>query len=178
MRLRGGLWIALPPAVCMAYQALVHALIVDAQSPVTRTALAALNGLPHAAINLFLLWVFGRTLLHGREPLVTVFARRVHGNVPAHVAAYTRRVTAAWCVFFAAQIAVSAMLFAAGRLEVWSFFVNVLALPLVAVMFASEYLYRIARFPQDDHVSIWKGVEAYLRHTRHARNAEAPAQNP
>ena len=154
----------------MAYQALVHVLIVEAQTPVSRTALAALNGVPHAAINVLLLWVFGRTLVNAREPLITSFARRMHGSLPAHVEAYTRRVTAAWCVFFAAQIALSAILFTASPLEVWSFFVNVLAFPLVGVMFVAEYLYRIARFPEDDHVSIWKGVEAYLRHTREPRS--------
>ena len=59
-----------------------------------------------------------------------------------------------------------------------TFFVNVLAFPLVAVMFVAEYLYRIARFPEDDHVSIWQGVDAYIRHARDPRSAEAPVQNP
>src|SRR5687768_563915 len=118
MRLRGGwLWIAFVPAACIAYQWLVHALIVDAQTPSTRVALAVLNGFPHAAINVSLMWIFGRTLLHGREPLITAFARRIHGTVPPHIQPYTRRVTVAWCVFFAAQVLVSAILLAASPLD-------------------------------------------------------------
>lgn len=178
MRLRGGwLWIVLLPAACIVYQWLVHALIVDAQTPSARMALAVLNGIPHAAINVFLLWVFGRTLVHGREPLISSFARRIHGTVPPHVDPYARRVTVAWCVFFAAQALLSAVLFALAPLDVWSLFVNVLSFPLVIVMFVAEYLYRIVRFPDDEHVSIWKGVEAYLHHGRDARSAEVPSQN-
>ena len=162
---RGWLWMAILPAACTAYPWLVHAFLVDAQTPAARTLLAALNGLPHAAINVFLLWMFARTLFNGREPLVTVLARRMNGPIPVHVATYTRSATIAWCLFFSAQLGVSGILFAGAPLELWSLFVNVIAFPLVIVMFVAEYLYRIARFPDEDHAAIWKGVEAYLRHT-------------
>ena len=65
--------------------------------------LAAAYAAPHAAIYLALLALFGRTLRPGHEPLITRFARRVHGTLPPQLAAYTRRLTIAWCVFFGAQ---------------------------------------------------------------------------
>src|SRR5688572_29462929 len=71
--------------------------------------LAATNAFTHAAINLFLLWIFGRTLAPGREPLITGVARRFHGTIPPHIEAYTRGVTWLWCVFFLAQLAMSAL---------------------------------------------------------------------
>ena len=117
MKSRGWLWFGLVPAACIAYQWFLHAALVDAQTTSVRMALGLLNGVPHAAINILLIGVFGRTLLGGREPLITGFARRVHRSLAAGVERYTRRVTLAWCVFFAAQVLVSAILFAAASLE-------------------------------------------------------------
>src|SRR4051794_12558693 len=96
---RGWLWIALVPPACIAYQWLVHALLTDAHSTSLRVSLALLNGIPHAAINGLMLWMFARTLRPPREPLITAFARRVHGTLPPHIERYTRHVTAMWCVF-------------------------------------------------------------------------------
>jgi uncharacterized membrane protein len=177
MRRGGWLWIVALPAACIAYTWFIHALIVDAQTSSSRTLLAVLNGLPHAAFNALLLWVFGRTLLRGREPLVTAFAHRIEGTIPPEVEAYTRRVTTAWCLFFGAQLLLSVTLLGVAALDTWSLFVNVLSFPLVVVMFVAEYLYRRARFPGRTHVSIWKGVEAYIGHTRGERPDEAASRN-
>ena len=134
----------------------------------------------NAVINVLLIGVFGRTLAAGREALTTGFARRVHGTLPADIERYTRRVTLAWCVFFAMQVLVSAILFAAAPLETWSVFVNLLSGPLIVLMFAGEYLYRIVRFPDHAHVSIWKGIQMFVGHG-HARpgprGTEARSQN-
>lgn len=126
-----------------------------------RLGLAAAYGIPHTAIYLSLLWIFGRTLARGREPLITGFARRVHGSLPPEMEAYTRRVTLAWCIFFIAQPVISAVLFTWATLDTWSLFVNVLNLPLVVLMFAAEYLYRVTRHRHFPHASIMKGVQMF-----------------
>ena len=177
MKRRRWLWFALVPAACLAYPWLLHAAIVDAQTASTRVALGLLNGVPHAVVNLLLLGVFGRTLRAGREPLITGFARRVHGTLTADLELYTRRVTLAWCVFFALQVLASAILFAAAPLPTWSIFVNLLSAPLIVLMFVAEYLYRIARFPDHARVSIWKGVELFVGHARGPRGTEARSQH-
>ena len=174
---RRWLWVVLLPPACIAYQWLMHALIVDAETTSVRVTLALLNGVPHAAINIVLIWVFGRTLSAKREALVTGFARRVHGTLPTYIESYTRRVTVAWCMFFAAQIILSAILFTVGSLDTWSLFVNVLSFPLVILMFVAEYLYRIARFPNHTHVSIWKGIQMFVGHGRDPRPAEVRSQS-
>ncbi len=112
--------------------------------------------LPPAAMNLLLAWFFGRTLVPGRTPLVTSFARVVRGMspLPPELERYTRGVTWAWCVFFVATIAISAALAAFAPLAVWSLFANVLSPPLVAVMFAAEYAYRRHRLTGYEHVPL------------------------
>jgi uncharacterized membrane protein len=133
-----------------------------------RLGLAAANGFTHAAINLFLMWLFGRTLFRGREALITGFARRVHGALPPEIETYSRRVTLAWCVFFVVQVGLSAVLFAFATLEAWSLFVNVLSVPLVAFMFVAEYLYRVTRYRDFAHASLAKGMELFADKTARA----------
>jgi uncharacterized membrane protein len=171
------LWIALIPVACVAYQWLAHLLIVQSEAASLRVLLAWLNGVPHAVINLAVLIVFGKTLRPGREPLVTSFARRVHGTLLPHIEAYTRRVTQAWCIFFASQVLVSAILFMSASLSTWSLFINVLSSPSIVLMFVAEYLYRIVRFPDHPHVSIWKGIQTFMSHPRPSPVANARSRN-
>jgi len=168
-------WIGLViiAAVWLVFQCILHAVIAGAAPSATKFALAALNGVSHAALNLLLLWVFGSSLLGAREALITGFARRVHGTIPPYITTYTRKVTAAWCVFFVLQLALSAMLFAACPLGVWSFFVSVLSFPCLVCMFVGEYAYRIWRFPDFSHVSFWRGIRLFIEDSRAGRDGRA-----
>ena len=118
---------------------------------ISRLDLASLPGLPHALAYSSLLAAFGLSLLPGREPVLTRLVLKVRGPLPPELLAYTRHVTAAWCCFFAAQLALSLTLFLFASLAVWSLFINVLNLPLVVAMFAIEYAYRVVRFPNFRH---------------------------
>ncbi len=139
-----------------------------------RWGLAAAYGIPHGAIYLSLFWLFGQTLRHGKEPLVTRLARRVHGMLPPELAAYTRRVTYAWCVFFAAQLVISVLLFKFASLNIWSLFVNVLNLPLLALMFAGEYGYRVFRHRGFPHASLLDGIRAFSNDAARSGSAKTP----
>jgi uncharacterized membrane protein len=123
--------------------------------------LLALNGMSHAAAYLVLLVYFGRTLTGGAEPLITRFARRVHGTLLPAMEAYTRTVTVAWCVFFAAQVVVSALLYLFAPLDAWSIFVNLLNLPLMALMFFGEGVYRVVRHPEHPRATLEEAIRAY-----------------
>jgi len=127
--------------------------------------LAAAYGIPHALIYLSLLWLFGQTLLPGQEALITRLARRVHGALQPDLEAYTRRLTAAWCGFFAIQLSVSALLCNFSSPGSWSFFINIMNFPLLALMFAGDYLYRITCHPDFPHASIATAIEAFLQDT-------------
>jgi len=108
-----------------------------------RLGVVTASALTHWAIYGGLLLTFGLTLRPGREALLTMMARKMHGALSDEVTVYTRRATWAWCGFFATQLTTSVTLFLFAPLVVWSFFVNVLDLPLVATMFVAEYLCRL-----------------------------------
>jgi uncharacterized membrane protein len=118
--------------------------------------------LPHVGAYLFMLWFFGRTLLPGRQALITRLARHIHGTLPAQIERYTRSVTTAWCLFFAGMALNSLLLFFLAPLAVWSVF-NLLNLPLVVAMFLAEYLYRILRYPNFSHASIRSTIRAFQK---------------
>jgi hypothetical protein len=128
----------------------------------------AVAGLAHAGAYLALLWYFGRSLRAGREPLITRVAHRIHGSVPPDMARFTRRLTLAWCAFFAGQILVSALLLAFAPHDVWSMFVNLLDLPLLALAFVAQHVYRALCFPLVPRVSIGRILSAFAEVTSRA----------
>jgi uncharacterized membrane protein len=129
--------------------------------------------LQHAGINLVLGIVFGRTLFGGREPLVTTFARLVHGTLPSEVERYSRQVTVAWTLFFLTLFVASCALYLARELAAWSFLANIASPVLIAAMFVAEYSIRHRVLPDWERVGIFGGVRAFARHFQSAR-FEAP----
>jgi uncharacterized membrane protein len=123
--------------------------------------LKLLYPVPHIAAHLVLLWFFGRTLYPGEVALVTRIARYEHGNLPPDIERYTRQVTWAWCIYFAVMAIVSATLFATAPLSTWSWFANVLNVPLLAAMFVVEYAVRLLRFPNFSHASFLAAFRAF-----------------
>lgn len=128
-----------------------------------RVGLLAVNGLSNATLNLFLLWLFGRTLLRGKEPLISQISRHINGELKPEVADYTRHVTIAWCIFFGLQVVTSLLLYTFAPVAAWSFFINVLNLPLLVLMFVGEKTYRTVRFPNHPKTSILKAIEVYSK---------------
>ncbi len=111
------------------------------------------TGIPHTLVYLGLLLVFGRSLRPGGEPVVTYFARAIHGMPSPDLARYTRRITAAWCLFFFLQILVSGTLLLCAPLGWWSAFVNLLNIPLVLLMLGVERMTRawwVAAAPKEN----------------------------
>jgi uncharacterized membrane protein len=123
---------------------------------------AIIFGLPHLVTNLFLMWLFARTLKDGREPLITSIARRVHGSLKPEIEIYTRRVTYAWSLFFLLQVAVSLGLYIFASLQAWSMYINILNVPLIILMFVCEYSYRILRY-RGHQSSILSGLQFFSR---------------
>jgi uncharacterized membrane protein len=119
-------------------------------------------GMPHLIANLFLTWIFARTLKASRVPMITAIALRVHGSLADELISYTRRITLAWSLFFAFQVVGSLLLYRFASLNTWSIFINILDMPMVVLMFLCEYVYRVLRFP-DHHSALLVGIKAYLK---------------
>jgi len=148
------------PLLLLALAALVYYIINGDHG---RIGLLAVNGLSHATVNAFLIWLFGRTLLQGRDPLITQISRKLNGQLTPRIAAYTRHVTIAWVIFPLAQIIISLVLYLFTPLAVWSFFINVLNAPLLILMFVGEKIYRTLRFPDHPRTTIMQAIEVYTR---------------
>jgi len=128
----------------------------------TSAVIVAASGIPHALANTALLTVFGSSLLPGRKPLITTVSEKLSGApLTPDLVRYTRSVTLAWCCFFVLELAASLLLLLFAPVAVWSLFVNVLTLPLVAAMFLCEYTYRRLRFRSYRHRTILQVIEAF-----------------
>lgn len=115
--------------------------------------LLAAAGLSHAMLHTGLLALFAVSLMAGRTPLVTLLAQRLNPAFHPGMESYTRAVTLAWCLFFAAQLTASAVLLQLAP-DTWRLFVMVLSLPLAALMALAEYGVRRWRFRFEAHTPL------------------------
>lgn len=117
----------------------------------------------HAGTELLLCLAFARTLAHGREPMVTCFARIVHGSITPPLERYTRHVTQAWVLFFGSMAAVSTAVFFSAPVATWSAFANFFTAPLITLMFVAEYIVRRRMHPDMEHANILAGIQAFWK---------------
>jgi uncharacterized membrane protein len=112
---------------------------------------------------------FGLSLLGSREALCTQLADKVHGPLTPQEVRYTRRVTAAWALFFILIAAATFGLFVFAPLRIWSLFANFCVLPLIGLMFVAEYAVRRRALPQVPRRGILAAVRVYF-----AKHPSAP----
>ena len=115
----------------------------------------------HVVVHLCLAVWFGSTLLAGRKPLISALAERVHRHLTAAMWAYTRKLTAAWTIYFVVMVVVSLGLYLGAAFETWATFANLLTPLALALMFGGEYLLRYWLHPEFERVSMLDAVRAY-----------------
>lgn len=120
------------------------------------------TGVGHAVLYGALLAVFGASLRPGRVAVVTRLARRINPHFHAGMVPYTRAVTLTWCLFFAAQLGLSAVLLLVAPVGWWLFFVGTLQGPLALGLAIAEFGVRCWRFPgqHTDFRTMVRGVRA------------------
>jgi uncharacterized membrane protein len=93
-------------------------------------------------VNAGFLAVFGHSLAWPPS-MIERLARLREPELPPEAVAYTRRVTQAWCVFFALNgaVALGTALYASEA--AWSLYNGVIAYVLMGILFAVEYLVRM-----------------------------------
>ena len=105
---------------------------------------------------------FGVSLLGHRVSLCTQLADKVHGPLTPQEVHCTRRVTAAWALFFLLITAATLILFLFAPLRLWSLFANFCVLPLIGLMFVAEYAVRRRALPQVPRRGILAAVRVYF----------------
>ncbi|MEO6017955.1 MAG: hypothetical protein ABIP46_11920 [Polaromonas sp.] len=117
--------------------------------------------LDHAGTNALLCAAFARTLARGRDPMISHFARTVHGDLTPALVSYTRTATWAWVFYFGGVAVLSLLLFWQASPQVWSTFANLLGLPLLVLMFAGEYAVRCQVLPAAERAGPLESIRAY-----------------
>jgi uncharacterized membrane protein len=125
--------------------------------------------LEHAGTYSLLCATFGKTLRHGRTPMISQFARIVHGELSPALAAYTRSATWAWTLYFAGIAGLSLLLFGLAPMSVWSAFAYLLGIPLLALMFAAEYVVRCCVLPPEERAGPLEAIQAYRQASSQSR---------
>ena len=126
-----------------------------------RVSAQALYVAQHVGINLFLAVLFGSTLRAGHKPFITTLAERVHRVFTVDMAAYTRKATLAWTLYFIGMAALSVALYALAPFDAWALFANLLTPLAVALMFVGEYLLRYHLHPEFERASLADAIRAY-----------------
>ena len=172
-----GSWLKVLPvaAVVVGYPLALHWALTHWAA--SQRVLAWLTLLQNVSMQGALAVLFGTTLRRGAEPLVARFARRVHGpEYNDDIARYARGATWAWTLFFVAMVLMPVLLFAFAPVEIFSLFVNVWSLPLLALMFGAEYAARRWILRGVHHVPLWRSFSLYRE--ERAQPAPGPDSAP
>ena len=113
---------------------------------------------PPVLINFFVAWIFGRTLLAGRTPLIERLVRLLHepdAALDPAILIYARRLTLTWAVLLSGLGLASLWLALYATPRTWSLFANLLSYLIVGGFFLAEYAYRQRRFPQQPYRNIF-----------------------
>jgi uncharacterized membrane protein len=146
--------------------ALIAAGLVYACWPLLEQNFSKLSLIEECGLYGVLALGFGRSLRASETPYCTRLADSMRGPLTPLEIRYTRQVTLAWALFFAAITLTMAVLFVAAPLKIWSVFVNFCALPLVAAMFIGEHAVRRRVLPHADGAAILATVRAFLANPR------------
>lgn len=92
-------------------------------------------------LSLGLLGVFAASLRRGPSAIERL-ARLREPDLPPHAVAYTRRVTQAWCVFFAANAAISAATALWASTATWALWNGLLSYGAMGLLMGVEWLVR------------------------------------
>lgn len=104
--------------------------------------LARIVALPPVLIHGWFAWMFGRTLMPGREPLIRRFSRLHRETFPPELERYTRTLTVVWTVLLCILTVASAILGIAATPETWSWSVNIVMPAVCVTFFLCEHAYR------------------------------------
>ncbi len=157
-----GTWAALPAAAAAA-------VLLRRYWPLLEANFSWVYLIQEGGLYCLMALSFGRSLLGNRMALCTQLADKLHGPLTAAEVRYTRRVTAAWAMFFALIVAATFCFFYAAPLRIWSLFANFCVPLLIGLMFVAEYAIRRRALPQAPRRGILAAIRVYF-----ARSTQEP----
>ncbi|MGN0922183.1 MAG: hypothetical protein ACI4NJ_10715 [Cellvibrio sp.] len=95
--------------------------------------------------------IFARSLVKGREPLITYIGEASRGPLSPAMRRYTRRLTQLWCVVLALLVIEGLVLPFIVAPTGWSWITNIINYALVGGLFIGEFWWRKYRFPGHNH---------------------------
>lgn len=122
--------------------------------------------LPPVLIPALIAGLFIRSLLAGREPLVTAIGENARGPLSTEMREYTRHVTLMWAVVLIVMTALGIVLPLLSNERIWSLYTNFASYMFVAIIFVGEYLYRLYRFKNHNHPGFRQYLDIVLRANR------------
>ena len=91
---------------------------------------------------------FARSLRGDEVPTCTQLAAQLHGPPSPAEAAYLRRATGVWAVFYALLSVAIVIVFFAASAHTWSLFVNFGTFALIAILFFADHSWRYRVLPR------------------------------
>ena len=138
---------------------LVSFALIAAFSPALVSRFEWLYLAQHVGVHALLAGMFARSLLPSNTPLCTQLAAWVHDDVTEPpLWRYTRGVTVAWALYFAAVCLVSLALFRWGSFAAWTWFSTVGTLAGTALMFVLENFTRRFFLPAKDRIGLLRTI--------------------
>lgn len=108
-------------------------------------------------------FVFIRSLLPGHEPLITEFARQVHGPLRPDIMRYTYSLTWFWSLFFLTAFIAPLLLWAYGTGNTWQWPLNGGTLALAAFFLILEYGIRRLIIRDFEHASLRTSIDIFRK---------------
>jgi uncharacterized membrane protein len=108
-------------------------------------------------------FVFIRSLLPRHEPLITEFARRVHGPLRPDIMRYTYSLTWFWSLFFVTAFIAPLLLWAYGSDNAWQWPLNGGTLALAAFFLILEYGIRRLIIRDFEHASLRTSIDIFRK---------------
>lgn len=106
---------------------------------------------------------FLRSLLPNQEPLITKFARQVHGSLRPDIVRYTYWLTWFWSLFFLTALLSPLLLWAYGSPNAWQWPLNGGTLALASIFLLLEYGIRRMVIRNFEHASLRTSISSFLK---------------
>lgn len=153
-------------ALVLGFAAVAALLLAGGTWPLIESHASLVSLIDECTLYGALAFAFGRSLRAGATPLCTQIAERLHSPLGPQTLRYTRAITRAWTLFFAAITALILVLYRAAPQRGWSLFVNFGAPCLVALMFAAEYAVRVRTLEPRDRAGLIATLRMLLSSSR------------